>query len=315
MLAHRMMGPPLVQRGEPCAASEHLERVRQLYDPARDRGSAQVFGADLKASGLAFMSQAVWLQGYPDRALTWAREGLSDAEALPHAYTVSFAQLWVALVHFLRGEAGLAAEQALRAMELCQEFRFIQHLAYAKAHRGRALIDLGEAQEGVALLRVGLDDGAGMRIVLNRTLNLASLAAGAARLGDWDQAMERLDEAQAQVEASGERWYEPEIQRLRGEFSLAQHGLATAAEQAESCFHQSIALARRQGAKSWELRAASSLARLWQSQGKVEQAYDRLASIYNWFTEGFDTRDLKEAKVLLEGLSAGASPGVLAGQS
>ena len=309
VLAHRMMGPPLVQRGELEVASEHLDQMRRLYDPVRDAGSAEVYGVDLKAGGLAFLSQAVWLSGYPDRALALAREAVSHAKALEHAYSVGYAQVWVALVHFLRREPELTLGQAKSAMTLSATHGFGQWSAYAKAHLGRALIDLGETDEGMSLIRAALSDGAGMGIGFNRVFNLATLAVGGAKVADWHEAMQRLDEALRQAEASGERWYEAELHRLRGEFLVAQRG-APAAPQAETCFHQSIEIARRQGAKAWELRAATSLARLWQSQGKRTEAHDQLSSVYSWFTEGFDTKDLMEAKALLEELSAGASPAI-----
>jgi class 3 adenylate cyclase len=314
VLAHRMMGPPLVQRGELQVASEHLEQVRRLYDPVRDRDSAQRHGTDLKVGGLAFLAQAALLRGYPDRALALAREALSHAQGLEHAYSVGYAQQWVAVIHFLRREPESSAQQAKSAMTLSEQHGFAQWSAYAKAHLGRSLIELGKIEEGASLIRVGLSDGMGIGIGFNRTLNLASLAVGAAKVADWNEVMQQLDDALRQVDASGERWYEAEIHRLKGEFLVAQHG-AAAAPRAELCFQQSIEIARHQGAKAWELRAATSLAQLWHSQGKRKEARDPLLSIYSWFTEGFDTKDLMEAKVLLEQLSAGASPALPEGRS
>lgn len=253
----------------------------------------------------------MFLLGSPDSGLTVAREAISHAEGLEQAYSVAYAQVWAALIRFLRREPGLSAEHARYAMNLSQKHGFVQHLAYAKAHLGRALIDLGEIDEGVSLVRSGLSDGTGMGIGFNRTLNLATLAVGAAKEQDWDEAMERLDEALTQVDASGERWYEAEIYRFKGEFLLEQRGTA-AAPQAEACLHRSLEIARRQGARAWELRTATSLARLWQSQGKSTAASALLVPVHGVFTEGNDTTDLKEAKALLDRLSEGGGAGITA---
>ncbi len=301
VLAHRMAGPPLVQSGQLISARDHLEEMRRLYDPERDRDSALVYGVDFKAGGQAFLAQVALLLGNPDRALTLAEDAVSHAEKLEHFYSVIYAQIWVALIRFLRREPKASLDQARVAMTLAEKKGFGQWLAYAKAHCGRALIDLGQAEDGVALIDEALREGKAMGIGFNDSFNLASLAVGAAETGDFDEAEKHFAEALTEVEKSNERWYEAEIHRLQGELALDENG-PMAAVAAEKCFGRSLDVARRQQAKSWELRAATSLARLWQSQDKTEDAHALLAPVYDWFTEGFDTADLKDAKALLDEL-------------
>ena len=175
-------------------------------------------------------------------------------------------------------------------------------LAIVKAHCGRALFDLGEAEDGVALIGESLREGEAMGIRLNGSFNRASLAVGAAKMGDFGKAGKYLGDAFTEVEKLNERWYEAEIHRLKGEFALDEKG-PMAAVAAEECFGRSLDIARRQQAKSWELRAATSLAKLWLGLDKTEEAHDLLAPVYDWFTESFDTPDLKDAKALLNELS------------
>jgi len=298
VLAHRMIGPPLVQSGQLVAARDHLEEMRRLYDWERDRDSALIYGVDFKAGGQAFLAKVVFLLGGPDRALTLAEDSLSHAKNLEHLYSENFALTWVTLIRFLRREPVSSLDQGRLATTLAEKKGFGQFSAQAKAHRGRALIDLGQAEHGVALINEALSEGKAMGIGFDVSFNLASLAVGAAATGEFDEAKAHLTEALTEVAKSNERWYEAEIHRLLGEFALGANG-RTSAVRAEECFLQSLYIARRQLAKSWELRAATSLARLWRSQDKTQEAHHILAPVYDWFTEGFDTADLKDAKALL----------------
>ena len=301
VLAHRMVGPPLVQSGQLMAAADHLEEMRRLYDPERDRESMLVYGVDFKAGGQAFLAQVALLMGRPDQALALAQDALSHAETLEHSYSVIYAQIWVALIHFLRREPEASLEQARVAMDLAEKQGFGQWLAYAKAHCGRALIDLGDAEDGVALIDEALREGKEIGIGFNDSFNLASLAVDTAASGAFDAAKKHLAESLTKVEKSSERWYEAEIHRIQGELALDEDG-PTAAPVAEECFGRSLEIARRQQAKAWELRTACSLAKFWQSEDKLEQAHELLCPVYDWFTEGFDTADMKDAKALLDEL-------------
>jgi predicted ATPase len=184
------------------------------------------------------------------------------------------------------------------------DFRFF--LAQAIMQRGKVLTEQGRIEEGIAQLRQGLAawETAGTRY--RRPTFLAWLAEAYGKAGQAEEGLIVLAEALAQVEETGERYYEAELRRLKGELLLMQGDKAEAEAsfpQAESCFQHAIEAAQRQQAKSWELRATMSLARLWQKRGRTDEARQMLAEIYGWFTEGFDTLDLKEAKALLEELS------------
>jgi class 3 adenylate cyclase/predicted ATPase len=301
VLAHRMMAPPLVQRGELEAARHHLEEMRALYDPLRDHESASRFGVDFKAGGVAFLGQTMFVLGYADQALSLAREAVRHAESLGHSTSISFALNWLTLVHCLRREPEATLEQAERAMALSREHGLTQWLVSAKVRHGHALVELGEIGKGLATVREAMDEFRAMDSRLYRPFNVAAMAVGAASSGAADEAMRLIDEALDETEQTSERWSEAEIQRLKGVLLLSGEA-PDARARAEQCFERSLEVARRQSARAWELRTATDLAKLWHEQGKRDDARELLAPIYNWFTEGFDTSDLKDAKALLDSL-------------
>jgi predicted ATPase len=209
---------------------------------------------------------------------------------------------WLRLQHFCRTlHLPLAVERAETARGLANEHGFVQQMANETYRQGLLLAQQGQLQAGIAHMRQGWAayraTGANMR----QPMYLAPLAEAYGQAGQADEGLQVLVEALAYIEQSGERWWEAELHRLKGELLLLQSSDNHAA--AASCFQQALAIARRQQAKSWELRAATSLERLWQRQGKRTEAYELLAPIYDWFTEGFDTADLQEAKTLLEELA------------
>ena len=302
VLAHRMMGYNLLQRGGLLDAVDHLEHVVRLYDSERDRESALVYGSDHKSSCLVLLAQAECLLGYPTRALATAREAVRHAEALVHPHSIVTAVTWLALVHLLRREPDLALGQAQRGVTLSELHEFSMWYELSKAFRGAALIGVGATAEGMAMMSdySNWSESSGLRNY--RAYNLAALAAGAADAKQGEDAWGHINEALEELEATGERWYEAEIHRLKAELLLTRGGGAAAAR-AEGCFLQSLQVARAQSAKGLELRTSMSLARLWQHQGKLNQARDLLTPIYDWFTEGFDTQDLQDAKAQLAALS------------
>jgi predicted ATPase len=229
------------------------------------------------------------------------------AQELDHPYSLADTQSTGAtMVHLYRRDLQAARALAEASVTLASEHDFQFFLAQAIMQRGRVLTEQGRIEEGIAQLRQGLAawETAGTRY--RRPTFLAWLAEAYGKAGQPQEGLSVLAEALAQVEQTGERYYEAELHRLEGELLLMQ-GDETEAEaslpQAESCFQHAIEVAQRQRAKSWELRATVSLARLWQQQGRTDEARRMLAQIYGWFTEGFDTPDLKEAKALLEELS------------
>jgi len=202
-------------------------------------------------------------------------------------------------VHLYRRDLQPARALAEASVTLASEHDFQFFLAQAIMQRGRVLAEQGRIEEGIAQLRQGLAtwETAGTRY--RRPTFLAWLAEAYGKAGQPEEGLSVLAEALAQVEQTGERYYEAELRRLEGELLLMQGDDA----EAEASFRRAIEVAQRQQAKSWELRATVSLARLWQKQGRTDEARRMLAQIYGWFTEGFDTLDLKEAKALLEELS------------
>jgi predicted ATPase len=243
----------------------------------------------------------LWLLGYPDQALTRSHEMWTYAQELQHAFSLARAMFNVATLHKLRGEADAAQEWAEAALAIMTDRGFGQNLGMAMFTRGWALATQGRHEEGMAEMRQGLatrrTEGAGTTLAEYS----ARLGEAYGRIGHAEEGLRLLAEALAVVD-KGDRWYEAELHRINGEVLLRQ----TVADslQAEACFQQALAVSRRQQARSYELRAAMSLSRLWQQQGKRDEARELLAPLYGWFTEGFGTPDLQEAKALLEDLGA-----------
>ena len=180
-------------------------------------------------------------------------------------------------------------------------------MPYGPIMRGWALAEQGQAEEGIAQIRQGLDAYQAMRTAIKLTHWLGLLAEVYEKVGQAEEGLRVLDEALAAALRTGERCYEAELYRLKGTLTLqakVPSPKSEVEEEAEMCFWKAIEIARKQQAKSWELRASTSLARLWQQQGKVAQAHKLLSDVYNWFTEGFDTKDVQEAKALLDKLSS-----------
>jgi predicted ATPase len=205
-------------------------------------------------------------------------------------------------VHLNRREPERALEHAKRALVLSEKHALAMQCAAAKGLCGAALIDLGEARQGVVLIAESLHDGEQLGLRIGRASKLRRLAAGAMAMTQWELATKHFNEAFEEVEISGERWYEAELHRCKGEFFLSRGGGAATAS-AEVCFLESLDIARSQGAKSWELRTSTSLARMWQRQGRIDHARNLPCPIYGSFTEGFDTKDLQEAKIILSKLA------------
>jgi len=226
---------------------------------------------------------------------------LTLAQQLAHPLSLTFALYWAAVLHHLCREAPLTQARAEAAMTIATEQEFPLHVAMATPLRGWALAACGHGEEGRAQIHQGLAAYQATRATRDRPYFLALLAEASAQVGQTAEGLEAVTEALATLTTSGVRWWEAELYRLQGELLL--QGTVAQPEEAEACFHQALAVARRQQAKSLELRAAMSLSRLWQRQDKREEARQRLEEIYGWFTEGFDTPDLQEARALLETLT------------
>jgi predicted ATPase len=236
--------------------------------------------------------------GYPDQALQRSRETLARPQELSHAFSLAYALDFAARIHQLRREGQPTQAQAQALIALSREQGFTQRLATGTILWGWALTAQGQGEDGIAHIRQGLAAfrATGAELALPYYLALLGEAYGA--LGQAGEGLKVLAEALATAHKTGEQFCAAELHRLKGQLLLA----GSAKHQAEACFQQALGVARRQEAKSLELRAAMSLSRLWQQQDKRAEAYDLLGPIYGWFTEGFDTADLQEAKALLEEL-------------
>jgi predicted ATPase len=299
--AHRNLGATLFGLGEFIQAQAHLEKSKALYDSKNHRFHVSLFGQDPGVASLSYGSWILWLRGYPDQALERVYDALTLAQELSHPFSIAYATTWTAWVHQLRTEAKAVREQAEAATLLCSEQAFEQWGAWAMSLLGWGLAELGRKEEGISQIRKGLAKSQATGAELLRPYYLSLLAEAYGKAGLAKEALRVLDEAIDTINRNAERLHEAEIYRLKGELLLDV--TETDYAKAEANFHQAIDIARRQSAKSLELRAVVSLCRLWQKRDRKEEARKMLADIYSWFTEGFDTPDLREAKTQLEELS------------
>ncbi len=299
--SQRVLGATMFWLGEMAPARAHSEQGMALYDPQKHRSHAFVYGQDPGVACQCFAAMSMWVLGYPDQALHRIQEALTLAQEFTHPFSLGFALTMAAVFHQFRGEAQAAQERAEAAIALSTEHGFPQWLAHGRILRGWALTAQGEGIEGITQLRQSLVAYRGIGSELHRPYFLSLLAEAYGEAGQPEEGLKMLFEALALVDKTGERHWETELHRREGELLLMQQGQKI--EEAEECFRQALDIARRQQSKSLELRAAMSLSRLWQQQGKQEEARQMLADIYDWFTEGFDTADLKEAKLLLDELA------------
>jgi len=299
--AHRVFGTVLWNRGELPLAHEHLERGIVLYEPHQHRTLAFRYGADPGVVCRFYAAVVLWSWGYPQQARRRMEESLTLAQDLAHPHSLTFVLVFAAILHRLCGEVQAAYARADAATRLAAEQGIAQWFAGGTILRGWAVAAQGQVAEGIAQIHQGLAAWRAAAAEVLRPSWLALLAEAYAAGDDPASGLHGLAEALVLIETTGERWYEAELYRLRGELLL--HHARGEPEEAEVCFQQALTIARRQQAKSWELRAAMSLARLWQQQDKRAEARALLAPIYGWFTEGFDTADLQEAKAFLEELS------------
>jgi class 3 adenylate cyclase/predicted ATPase len=300
MVAHRALGATLFYLGAGAAAHTHFAQGLALYDPRQHRALAFLYGEDTGVACGTRATWTLWYLGYPDQGLTQSHETVSLAQQVAHSYSVGFALSATALFHQLRREEHYTQEHAEAAMLLAKEQGFPYWMAIGSTLRGWALVRQGQAKEGMAQISQGLMIYRATGAETLRPYFLALLAEAHSIIGQSEAGLVALTEALTRVDKTGERWYQSELYRLKGELLLQQS--ANNQAEAENCFHHAISIAQSQQAKSWELRATTSLAKLWQQQGKRQEAYDLLVPVYNWFTEGFDTADLLDAKALLHEL-------------
>jgi predicted ATPase len=273
-----------------------------LYHPQRHRPLAFRYGGtDAGVRCLSVAAVSLWDIGYPDQALKRGNEALALAQGLCHPLSLAFAEVVVSQLHQYRREARTAQETEESAIAFSAEHGLTDWLAFATSLRGWAMAEQGHSVEGIAQLREGLAASHATGAEVNVPYFLCLLAEACTETGRLDDGLSALREPLAAADEHENRAYEAEMHRLKGELLLEQD--EANATEAERCFRAAVEVARRQSAKSLELRATMSLARLLAKQGRRDEARTMLAEIYGWFTEGFDTADLKDAKALLDELA------------
>jgi class 3 adenylate cyclase/predicted ATPase len=297
--AHHSLWATLSLRGKFNSALTHSEDGLVLYDPNKHGHHALQYGGhDPGVCALASEAKTLWLLGFPDKAVQKSQESLALARKLSHPFSLVFATLsGAAWVHEHRGETRITEE----LINTTNEQRRPDWEARAMLVRGLRLIERGLTTEGLELALQAESNIASRGRSREQSHTDVLVAQIYERTGQLEKALQLIDSALDRALEAGEHWYESELHRIKGELLLMQS--TPAEEQAESCFQKAVDVARSQSAKSWELRAAMSLSRLWQRQGKREEARQLLARIYGSFTEGFDTADLKNAKALLDELA------------
>jgi predicted ATPase len=285
------------------SARTHVEQGIALGDP-QTHARPTINTDNPKMICLSFAARVLWHLGYPDQALKRDQEAMALAEELSRPFSLASVLGNAAPFHLLCREERLARERAEALITLSTEQGFPYWVAGGMIIRGWALTEQGQVEEGIAQMQQGLAAFRNMGVEVGRPRWLALLAEAYGKVGHVEEGLTALAEALAAVDKTGERVSEAELYRIKGELILQSEGESQKAkiEEAEGCFLKAIDIAHRQQAKSLELRAIMSLARLWQ-QGKQKEAHEMLADIYNWFTEGLDTKDLQEAKALLDELA------------
>jgi predicted ATPase len=279
----------------------HLEQSIALDDPEQHRARHFTYGMDPGVTSRTLLAWVLWFLGYSDQSVRKSREALSLARAVSHPFSLAYALTLTGFLYQFRREAKPVLEMAEEVIALSNEQGFSFWLAEGIFLRGWALRAQGEGEKGIAQILQGLADWRATGARAYGTQFLAILAEAYGIRGQINEGMNLLTEALGTVEDSGERYFEAELYRLRGEL-LFLRDISKAGE-AEQSFRMAIDLARAQSAKSWDLRATMSLARLLRDTGRRAEAHTILAEIFGWFTEGFDTADLKDAKALLDGLN------------
>ena len=296
MIGHRLMGTSLICTGEIAEGRAYFDRALELYDPM-DRTQTTRFGVDTGASIFAYRSVALWMLGYPQAALADTSHALKRARELGQAATLMFAVTVTSVAHICCGNYAAANAQLDELFAVADEKGALFWKAYGMVHQGWLFALTRNASEAVDMISSGITAYRSTAATFFVPLPLSYLARAHADLGNFDDAWRCIGEAMTAVEITKERWFEAEINRIAGEIALLLP--EPDAARAREYFERALAVARHQQAKSWELRAAMSMARLWRDQGKPQEARELLAPVHDWFTEGFNTLDLKEAKALL----------------
>jgi len=337
--SHRALGSNLFWLGEFALARAHLEQSLAFYNSQPHHSQGFLYGFDPRVACFSYGSWLLWLLGYPDQALQQSQAALTLAQELSHPLSLAYARTFAAEFHRFRRQVQATREHAEAVITLSREQGFSLFLAEGAMLQGWALAEQGRGEEGVTQIRQVLTAQQAAGSKMGGPADLAILAEAYGKVGRAEEGLAVLAEALATADKTGECLWEAEMYRLKGELTLQQFNVQgskfktedslgssvqrkqkakgkgqkskipdtqhpTPSTYAEACFLKAIEVARKQQAKSWELRAVMSLSRLWQRQSKKSEAHRMLSNIYGWFTEGFDTKDLLEAKALLEELGS-----------
>jgi predicted ATPase len=297
LCGHYALGDALFWRGEFTAARAHLEQGIAFHNPRQHDTHAFLYEPDPALSCLGILSLTLWFLGYPDQALQRSHEALALAQASSHPYSLARALANAAALHALRREWQVLQERAEALQTLATAQGFAELLASATRSYGLALVEQGQVTEGIVQMQQSMTALQMLKTEDGQATHLAQLAKMYGRAGQAEEGLRLLTRAMAARQDTEERFDDVGRLRLKGELLLMLPH--PDGRQAESSFRQALAVARSQQAKSLELRTALRLSRLWQQQGQREKARQLLAPIYGWFTEGFETADLQEARTLL----------------
>jgi predicted ATPase len=303
MIGHRLMASSLMLTGDIAEGRAHYNRAIALYDPVEHRPLATRLGQDVRVAILSFRALSLWLLGYPEAALADLAQAVKYAREIDQAATLMYALIHTTMfVHIPCGNY-TSAEPVLEEVIALADAKgapFVK--ALAMLNRSWILGLTGKASEAIQMFTSWIGAYRSTEATIYTPLHLSLFARVKAELGESDDASRYMDEAIVAIETTKEKWFEAEATRIAGQIVLLSPEPNTA--KAQTYFERALQIARQQQAKSWELRAAMSMAQLWRDQGKRAEACELLAPVYGWFTEGFDTRDLKEAKALLDQLAS-----------
>jgi predicted ATPase len=298
--AHEALGSTLFYLGELSLAKAHLEKGIELYDPQQHQAHAFLYGQDPGVACMSYLALTLWSLGFPDQATKWKEESIRIARDQGHPFSLALALDFAASLHVLRGESLSVEEYALEAIGISEKQNFPLWLAMGRILLGWARAQGGEVKSGIETMREGLEAWQGTGATLGRPNFSGFLAEALGKAERLEEGLEIISQALDAIERTDEHVNEVEIYRLRGELL---HSQGADDGSVESCFRQALDVAQGQGAKGAELRVATNLGKLWVQQGKQAEARAMLSEIYEWFTEGFETVDYKEARALLEKIS------------
>ena len=297
MMGHRVMGSTLLTVGDFRSSANHFEETIRLSTGKEERPLYNLYMVGPRAASLLLLSWDLWFLGYPDQPLSRVSEALALGQDLGHPYTVAFAHYMTSVVHLLRGDAARALESAERSFEMSQEQRFSLYAILSRISRGKAIGELGRLEEARAEIELGIDEARRSGVGFMLPMMDSWLAEVHAKTGENERALAIVERALSDIgDVTGRSW-EAELHRQRAQILLTLN--PSKVIEAESHLKKSIEVARGQSAKSLELRAATSLAELWQTQGRPDEARALLEPIHRWFHEGAGTADLRRARATL----------------